>query len=141
MYDGLRPSLREHVELIDGFFNTSLTSHTMRQRLRRGDFRPAMYIEIDVDLYAAAKEALRWVFANALVVPGVTLIYYDEWGQGGEASAHHEIAREFGVEFALEGSLKVFGVDGFNRLYRVVRWERSQEYSPLAGIRRSRLGT
>ena len=54
---------------------------------------PALYLQIDCDLYVSAYQALDWMLANKLVVAG-TIIGYDDWttgGEGGEAQAHHEV--------------------------------------------------
>lgn len=84
---------------IPGFFADSLTPELLKQH----DFRPAAFIDIDVDLYISAKQCLVWMFENGLVVPG-TLIGYDDWGgteeyKGGESLAHLEIQKEYGVKF------------------------------------------
>ena len=65
------------VNLIPGFFDRSLTRSLAHER----GMRPALYVDIDVDLYSSAYAALDWLFANGLVVPG-TVIGYDDWGYG-----------------------------------------------------------
>ena len=68
--------------------------------------KPAMYIDIDTDLYIGAKQALAWMFENKLVVPG-TLVGYDDWstgGEGGQQRAHAEVVRKHGLSVRrLEG--------------------------------------
>ena len=73
---------------IPGFFVDSLTPELLKQH----DFRPAAFVDVDVDLYISAKQCLAWLFESGLVIPG-TLIGYDDWGGteeykgGGEFSA------------------------------------------------------
>ena len=84
------------VKLVPGFFNVSLTSQVAQE------MKPALYIDIDVDLYSSTMTALSWMFERGLVEPG-TVIGYDDWGQGGkhdgERKAHAEIAKNYGVHF------------------------------------------
>ena len=103
---------RPGVTLVPGFFNESLT-----RELPRG-MRPAMYIDVDVDLYRSSMDALRWVFANGIAVVG-TVIGYDDWSikDGGEQKAHAQIEREFNVTFARVG-LRAGGVAAFQVLRR-----------------------
>jgi hypothetical protein len=65
--------------------------------------RPALYVDIDCDLYVSTYQALDWLFSSKLIVPG-TLIGYDDWclttlGTAGESRAHIEIARKYKVKF------------------------------------------
>ena len=86
------------VELIKGFFNESLTP-TIAARL---GMRPALYVDVDADLYSSSLQALDWLFQMKLIVPGVTVIGYDDWdfgGPQGEQRAHREIAGRYGVTF------------------------------------------
>ena len=89
----------DKVDFVRGFFNESLTAELATS------MKPAMYIDIDTDLYIGAKQALAWMFENKLVVPG-TFIGYDDWSNtplwtAGESRAHAEVAREFNVRFEL----------------------------------------
>lgn len=97
--------------LIRGFYNRSLTGRSLAQQL---DMRPAFLIDIDCDLYSSAGQALRFVLAARLLVPG-TLVYYDdspraEWVRKmgstnpmveGEQRAHLEISKAFGLRWRL----------------------------------------
>lgn len=114
---GVKRYLKPHqrVELIPGFFDAALTPTLAAEH----KMRPALLIDIDCDLYMAAKQALQWMFGNRLVVPG-TLIHYDEYGQGGERTAHEEIAKEFNVTFELLFTKDLMGVPEYSRIYRVV---------------------
>lgn len=85
----------ERADWIRGFYNESLTGTLKMER----DLREAMYIDIDCDIYMAAKQALSWFFQQKLVVPG-TIIGFDDWesgGPGGEQRAHLEVLKEFNV--------------------------------------------
>lgn len=94
------------VHFISGMYNMSLTGDLPIRR----NMRPAVLIDIDTDLYSSAFEALIFMFASKLVVPG-TVITYDDWwaipcvaNSGyvlsmGEAKAHAQIARRYRVVF------------------------------------------
>ena len=58
-----------------GFFRDSLSS----ELISSGELKPALYIDIDCDLYISTYEALDFMFANDLVRTG-TYIGYDDWG-------------------------------------------------------------
>ena len=73
--------------------------------------RPASYIDIDCDIYSGAYQALEWAFTSGIAQAG-TVVGYDDWwvmpcsakdtdvAKFGEAKAHFEIAKKFGVRFA-----------------------------------------
>lgn len=99
------------LHFVQGYFNESLTP-MLRQEL---SMRPALYVDIDVDIYSSSIQALDWLFANGLIVVG-TMIGYDDWWsvachlkettavksdfeQFGEMRAHTEITRKYGVRF------------------------------------------
>lgn len=82
-----------------GFFRDSLTP----ERVTSGGLRPALYIDIDCDLYVSTYQALDFMFAHDLATTG-TYIGYDDWGDTrewteGESRAHKEIAEKYGVQF------------------------------------------
>lgn len=85
------------VHLVPGFYDTSLTSTLAEVR----KMKPALYIDIDCDIYTSTVQALDWMFRNSLVVPG-TLIGYDDWSHPaqGEQHAHEHIAKKYQVQFA-----------------------------------------
>lgn len=112
-----------NLTLVKGFYNVSLTDELARDVLARGG--PAMYVDIDCDLYISSIQALDWVFRNGLAKVG-TVIAYDDWWVlpcihaiwpsgvvradaptseealvklGGEIEAHYEIARKYNVFF------------------------------------------
>jgi hypothetical protein len=85
-----------NVTLIPGFFNESLPG------LQLSRFRPALLVDVDVDLYVSAIQCLRWMFDSGLIVPG-TLVRYDDWHNNspgwGEMKAHDEISADFQVKW------------------------------------------
>ena len=60
--------------------------------------RPALYVEVDCDLYVSTRQALEWMIESGLIVNG-TLIGYDDWfaggRAGGEALAHKEVVAKY----------------------------------------------
>src|SRR3989344_3581695 len=61
------------VELIDGFFNESLTAELQKKLKERSDL---IFINIDVDIYSSTIELLD--FVKPLLRPGV-ILYWDDW--------------------------------------------------------------
>jgi hypothetical protein len=81
------------VRFVKGFFNASLTPQLARRA------RPALFVDVDCDLYVSAAQALTWLLDNGLVTRG-TLIRYDDLaagGRGGEQRAHDEAVRKYGL--------------------------------------------
>ena len=90
---------RSDTNYIQGFYNESLTT-TLYNSL---PFKPALFIDIDCDLYISTFQALDWIFKHNLAGPG-TLIGYDDWclthlGSAGESRAHNEISFKYNVKF------------------------------------------
>lgn len=92
---------REKIVLVDGYWETVLTDELAKQH----NMGPALYIDIDGDIYTSALHALDFVFRNKIVQPG-TLIGYDDWGtpghktfQTGESRAHKEITEKHNVQW------------------------------------------
>ena len=99
------------VELVQGFYNESLTAQLVKR------MRPALYVEIDCDLYISTLQALDWMLANRLIVNG-TVIGYDDLragGAGGERQAHMEMASKYGMRSRWL-SPSVLVVDGLKEL-------------------------
>ena len=98
----------EDVRLIDGFYNVSLTDELAADISANGS---VAYVDIDVDLYQSAYEALDWLFFHKLLAPGTVIGYDDYWGHAcmhpaatspenfGEAKAHAQISRKYGARF------------------------------------------
>ena len=84
------------VQLVPGFYNESLTNDLAKK------MRPALYVDVDCDLYSSTVTALVWLFDHGLVQVG-TVIGYDDWAQGGisdgEQRAHAEVKEQYGVTF------------------------------------------
>jgi len=92
---------------VPGFYGKSLTAGLAAERR----MRPAMYIDIDCDLYSSTLESLDWAFASKIAVPG-TVIGFDDWWNipcgptdeatspvaVGEGRALAEVSRKYGVE-------------------------------------------
>eukprot|EP00966_Prymnesium_polylepis_P188279 4363542-Prymnesium_polylepis.1 len=86
----------ERVSFIPGFYNESLTPTLKAER----KMRHALYVEIDCDLYISTVQALDWLLANQVIVPG-TLVGYDDFLSGGrnagEWQAHNEMGAKYGL--------------------------------------------
>lgn len=100
------------VELVRGFYNESLTVRLVKS------VRPALYVEIDCDLYISTVQALEWMLANRLIVRG-TVIGYDDMkagGAGGERQAHEEMVSKYGLKLrSLAPNIRpnnIFAVEG-----------------------------
>ena len=86
------------VRLIRGYFNESCTPALVRQN----SLRPALFVDMDVDLYISAKQALEFLLKNKLMVIG-TIVGYDDWPaggrQGGEQRVHREATQSWGLRW------------------------------------------
>ena len=85
--------------LIKGFFSDSLTPTLKAEK----GMKPALLIDVDVDLYISCMQCMDWMFANGLIVPG-TVVYYDDVSivkadAGGELKAHEELTAKWKVEW------------------------------------------
>jgi len=87
-----------HVKFVRGYFNESCTPELVAQR----DLRPALYVDVDVDLYVSAKQALEYLLRHNLLVPG-SVVGYDDWPaggrRGGEQRAHRELTKAWGLRW------------------------------------------
>ena len=66
---------------------------------RMHPFSPALYVDVDVDLYSSSFEALDWLFVNGIIQEG-TIIGYDDWihgGQHGQQAVHRDIVIKYNV--------------------------------------------
>ena len=104
----------ERVSLVPGFYNESLTPTLKAER----KMRPALYVEIDCDLYISTVQALDWMLANELIIPG-TLVGYDDFLSGGEHAgewqAHSEMVAKYGLQTKV-----VPGTTGAGKLFLVL---------------------
>lgn len=94
-----------NIQMIVGFFCDSLSVDPK--------YKPASLIDIDVDQYTGAKEALDFCWQNQLFQEG-TLIYYDDWegDNFGEGKAHHEFLKNKNLTLSVVYT-------GPQRIYRV----------------------
>ena len=96
-----RCRLNTYLKLIPGFYEESLTESIKDYY----NMQPALYVDIDVDLYSSAITVLDFMFDNKLIQPG-TIIGYDDWGGSmgwryglnGESRAHKEMCDKYNVE-------------------------------------------
>jgi hypothetical protein len=85
----------DRVEIVKGFFDKTLTPELISHL----KLKPALFIDIDADLYVSTKQLLEFMTRNHLIVPG-TILYYDDWGgipeyTGGESLAHKEWVEKY----------------------------------------------
>ena len=93
------PAGAAQTQLIRGFFSESLTPSLAASR----GMKPALLVDVDVDLYISAYQCLDWMFTHRLIVPG-TVVYYDDVSivkadAGGELKAHEELTAKWKVEW------------------------------------------
>jgi hypothetical protein len=90
-------------EVIKGFYSDTLNKETINNH----KLRPALFINIDCDLYTSTIEVLDFIFRNKLFVPNKTIIRYDDWANNnmeyltGQSKAHSEMTKKYGVETEL----------------------------------------
>lgn len=85
----------DRVRWVVGYYNETLTPDLASR------VAPALYVDMDCDLYSSAKAALDWLFQNRLLVPG-SVVGYDDWLQGGRHGvqrAHAEAASQYNASF------------------------------------------
>ena len=86
---------RNNTQLIPGYFNESLTP----ELTRRFSFRPALVVDVDVDLHSSTMQCMTWMLENRLLVPGLTYVRYDDWRKPrqwwGEATAHQQLSDRY----------------------------------------------
>ena len=105
-------TLCEPVQFVRGFFNASLTPTLARER----GMRPALYADVDGDLYSSGLQCLDWLFCSGLIQAGRTVIRYDDWlepGRNGalmgEQRAHREITMRHQVRLCLGRRFDSYG--------------------------------
>jgi len=111
------------LQFVRGLFVDSLTP---RLACERG-MRPALYLDIDCDIFSGARDALGWAFSQGIVRVG-TVIGYDDWWvmpcssrkpdvfATGEGKAHKLATTRYGVEFeCLAGPCRYGVFAGANR--------------------------
>ena len=87
------------VKLIPGFY-----ADLKDDIIKEYNMQPALYIDIDCDIYSSAKTALDFMFRNKLVREG-SILGFDDWstpgweiGQSGESRAFKEILQQYNAE-------------------------------------------
>lgn len=103
MFQSIRKNIGyEKTDLVEGFYNESLTD-TLKDSMK---MKPALYVDIDCDLYISTYQALDWMFKNGLMAGGKhgTYVYYDDTTDGskeneGEMGAHHDISKKYNVKW------------------------------------------
>ncbi len=99
-----------------GFYKDVLTKDLAES------MKPAVYVDIDVDLYCSTVDVLTWMCDNNLIVKN-TVIYFDDWGstkeyEGGESLAWKEAVEKYKIKYTQiyhnafgESVLKTFVVE------------------------------
>jgi hypothetical protein len=86
--------------LHDGWFKDTLDPLLVAN----ASFKPAVYVDIDADLYSSTIDILDFMFSHDLIRSG-TLIGYDDWGNtdlwtASESRAHKEMTAKYGARCA-----------------------------------------
>ena len=63
------------VQFIEGWYENTLNKETVEKH----NMPPALFVDIDVDVYSSCVEVLDFIFQNGIVVPG-TVLGFDDWG-------------------------------------------------------------
>jgi len=107
-----------NLTLVPGFFNESVNEDL----LHKFQLQPALYVDMDADIYLSAIHPLDFMFAHNLIIPS-TIVRYDDWprvwsrhgssmgtNMYGQAKAHYELTMKYNVRWKLvgdRGSLQV----------------------------------
>lgn len=110
----------ENVTLIPGYFEQSLKPELARSFA----FRPALLVDIDVDLYSSTMSCLSWLFEQRILRPG-SYVRYDDWRSilqmHGEGRAHREASLRYNVTWRNLGGGYAKGAGSMNsREWQVV---------------------
>ncbi|KAL1503125.1 hypothetical protein AB1Y20_011188 [Prymnesium parvum] len=123
------------VRLLRGFFNDTLQPRLAMERR----MQPALYVDVDADLYISSAQCLDWLFCSGLMSAGSvngTLVRYDDWGGPtdakrllGERLAHHEITNRHNVRWRHAALLSNwFRVESYRLDHK---WCAARGYPPL----------
>jgi hypothetical protein len=96
--------LLDNFVLVPGYYENSLTDDLVKSM----DLKPAVYVDVDVDIYTSAIECLDFMLRNKLIVEG-TIIGFDDWkctpgwetNESGESRAWKEISEKYDVQSGL----------------------------------------
>lgn len=117
-----------------GFYEHVLVDELVQKE----GLKPAIFINVDCDIYTSTLECLDFMFRNKLYINGKTVIRYDDWGMlyehgscyedefnAGEARAHKELCDKYGIEcerlatFTTENNC--FGRQGLEETYFLIK--------------------
>jgi hypothetical protein len=122
------------VTFVKGFFNESLTPTLAAERR----MLPALFVDVDSDLYISTIQCLEWLFCSGLVHAGSrngTVFRYDDWGGPtkhtelvGERLAHLEITNRHQVHWSHSGLL--------SNWFRIERYSLDHSYCEAKGYPR-----
>ena len=110
------------IKLVPGFYNKTLN----KENISKYNFGTAVYIDMDADHYTSTYEVLDFMFSNKLILGGVTIIGYDDWGgsigwennQSGESKAHADICKKYKVEAELLNQIGI-AFPHVHRIYKI----------------------
>ena len=65
--------------------------------------KPALLIDVDVDLYISCFQCMEWMITEGLMIAG-TVVYYDDVSivkgdTGGELKAHDELTLKYNIKW------------------------------------------
>ncbi len=101
------------INLIDGYFKDTMN----KDIIKKYNMKPALYIDMDCDIYSSTVETLNFFYDNKLLQKG-TIIGYDDWSmgninkyeyKGGQSRAHKE--------FCIKNNIKMIRFNNF-KLHR-----------------------
>lgn len=122
-YNSLKTRLDiSKVQLVPGFYNKTLNS----ENITKYGFGPAVYIDMDADHYTSTYEVLDFMFKNKLILGGITIIGYDDWGgsigweecKSGESKAHMDICKKYKVDAEMLNQIGT-SFPHVHRIYRI----------------------
>ena len=124
---------RDDIKLVKGWFEDSLNAD-VANLIGPGSIGIAHF---DCDTYSSSLTCWRWLLENNLVSPG-TIIVYDDWGayklkgcgefEIGEAMAHLQISRNYGVEFEDLGEYNVIPNEYIVKIFRVSKLNQQKSF-------------
>ncbi|KAK3251953.1 hypothetical protein CYMTET_38727 [Cymbomonas tetramitiformis] len=115
---------RERTGFVRGFFNDSLTKTILSEL----PLQPALFVDVDVDLYISTYQAMEWMLCSGLIIEG-TIVRYDDWGaaplwEGGQSLAHKQYTERHSVEWK---ELKYESIRQGQAVYEVVSVQPAQD--------------
>lgn len=126
-------SAEEASEVIEKFINNEKYTPIIgyydkvlnEELFKKYNFKKALIIDVDVDLYSSAYKVLDFIFKNELYAKGITTIFYDDWGgslgfennSSGESKAHKELTEKYNIK-----TEEIFSIgDSFPHVHKVFR--------------------